>query len=124
MSAENVNKSDKDKPVIAVAPLLPCQFCKKSRPRINKMHIFSVWDAAKMICLNRIHRIPIVHFDEFVNGVDYRKQQGNLLYVLSLKTVFTETIVKLVRIFLYGHESASPLGCCCPLNLFTSLHCL
>ncbi|KAL6722883.1 hypothetical protein Aduo_017958 [Ancylostoma duodenale] len=55
----------------------------------------SVWDAAKMICLNRIHRIPVVHFDEFVNGVDYRKQQGNLLYVLSLKTVFTETIVKL-----------------------------
>ncbi|ETN69048.1 hypothetical protein RB195_026005 [Necator americanus] len=53
----------------------------------------SVWDAAKMICLNRIHRIPIVHFDEVVG--DAKKQQGNLLYVLSLKTVFMETIMKL-----------------------------
>ncbi|KJH40776.1 CBS domain protein [Dictyocaulus viviparus] len=55
----------------------------------------SVWDAAKMICLNRIHRIPIVHFDELENGNETKRQQGNLLYVLSLKTVFTETIVKL-----------------------------
>ncbi|CAJ0609802.1 unnamed protein product [Cylicocyclus nassatus] len=54
----------------------------------------SVWDAAKLICLNRIHRIPVVHFDDS-NPADIKKQQGGLLYVLSLRTVFTETIVKL-----------------------------
>ncbi|KAJ1374097.1 hypothetical protein KIN20_036696 [Parelaphostrongylus tenuis] len=56
----------------------------------------SVWDAAKLICLNRIHRIPIVHFEAYENCNETKRQQGNLLYVLSLKTVFTETIVKLV----------------------------
>ncbi|VDM52472.1 unnamed protein product [Angiostrongylus costaricensis] len=55
----------------------------------------SVWDAAKLICLNRIHRIPIVHYEDYENGNETRKRQGNLLYVLSLKTVFAETIVKL-----------------------------
>ncbi|KHJ99918.1 CBS domain protein [Oesophagostomum dentatum] len=58
----------------------------------------SVWDAAKLICLNRIHRIPVVHFDDGTNPVDSRKQQGTLLYVLSLRTVFMETIVKLVSV--------------------------
>ncbi|WKY16097.1 hypothetical protein Q1695_001073 [Nippostrongylus brasiliensis] len=53
----------------------------------------SVWDAAKMICVNRIHRIPIVHFDD--GCTDVRKEQGRLLYVLSLKAVFINTIVKL-----------------------------
>ncbi|KAK5972588.1 CBS domain-containing protein [Trichostrongylus colubriformis] len=48
-----------------------------------------------MICLNRIHRIPIVQFEEYCPNSEAKKQQGTLLYVLSLKTVFTETIVKL-----------------------------
>ncbi|VDL83598.1 unnamed protein product [Nippostrongylus brasiliensis] len=47
-----------------------------------------------MICVNRIHRIPIVHFDD--GCTDVRKEQGRLLYVLSLKAVFINTIVKLV----------------------------
>ncbi|VDM75024.1 unnamed protein product [Strongylus vulgaris] len=64
----------------------------------RKYLFFSVWDAAKLICLNRIHRIPIVHFDDCTNPAEIRKQQGSLLYVLSLRTVFMETIVKLVSI--------------------------
>jgi 5'-AMP-activated protein kinase regulatory gamma subunit len=52
----------------------------------------SIWDAARLICMNRVHRIPVVHHDE---GVDPKKSQGDLLYILSLRTVFQETVLKL-----------------------------
>nr|CDJ92430.1 Cystathionine beta-synthase domain containing protein [Haemonchus contortus] len=55
----------------------------------------SVWDAAKMICLNRIHRVPIIQVDENYANSEARKQQGTLLYVLSLRNVFTQAVVKL-----------------------------
>uniref|UniRef100_A0A1I7WWH0 CBS domain-containing protein n=1 Tax=Heterorhabditis bacteriophora TaxID=37862 RepID=A0A1I7WWH0_HETBA len=56
----------------------------------------SVWDAAKLICLNRVHRIPIVQLEETTLPDLSRRSQGDLLYILSLKTVFTETVLKLV----------------------------
>lgn len=52
----------------------------------------SVWDAARLICLNRVHRIPVVQYED---GVDTKKAQGDLLYILSLRTVFLETVLKL-----------------------------
>ncbi|VDO21896.1 unnamed protein product [Haemonchus placei] len=48
-----------------------------------------------MMCLNRIHRVPIIQFDENYAKSEARKQQGTLLYVLSLRNVFTQTVVKL-----------------------------
>lgn len=54
---------------------------------------FSVWDAARLFCLNHVHRIPILQVDEFSRETD-------VLYLLSLRTVFSETVLNLVCIFL------------------------
>ncbi|VDD96466.1 unnamed protein product [Enterobius vermicularis] len=50
----------------------------------------SVWDAARLFCLNHVHRIPILQVDEFSRETD-------VLYLLSLRTVFSETVLNLVE---------------------------
>ncbi|CAJ0935516.1 unnamed protein product, partial [Mesorhabditis belari] len=50
----------------------------------------SIWDAAKMICLNSVHRIPIMQQEE-----PGEPKIGDVLYMLTLRTVFNETILKL-----------------------------
>uniref|UniRef100_A0A0N5ALR3 CBS domain-containing protein n=1 Tax=Syphacia muris TaxID=451379 RepID=A0A0N5ALR3_9BILA len=48
----------------------------------------SVWDAARLFCLNHVHRIPIIQADDSTNSTD-------VLYLLSLKTILCETILGL-----------------------------
>ncbi|KAL3990797.1 CBS domain family protein [Acanthocheilonema viteae] len=50
----------------------------------------SVWDAARLFCLNHVHRIPIFQTDENDLFTD-------LLYMLSLRRIFYETIIKLIE---------------------------
>uniref|UniRef100_A0A158Q6X7 CBS domain-containing protein n=1 Tax=Elaeophora elaphi TaxID=1147741 RepID=A0A158Q6X7_9BILA len=50
----------------------------------------SVWDAARLFCLNHVHRIPIFQTDENDLFTD-------ILYVLSLRRIFCETFIKLIE---------------------------
>lgn len=50
----------------------------------------SVWDAARLFCLNHVHRIPILQVDDSLKETD-------VLYMLSMRTIFSETILKLVE---------------------------
>uniref|UniRef100_A0A915PWQ0 CBS domain-containing protein n=1 Tax=Setaria digitata TaxID=48799 RepID=A0A915PWQ0_9BILA len=50
----------------------------------------SVWDAARLFCLNLIHRIPIFQTD----GNDLFT---DIFYILSLRRIFCETIIKLIE---------------------------
>ncbi|EFO15496.2 hypothetical protein LOAG_13014, partial [Loa loa] len=50
----------------------------------------SVWDAARLFCLNHVHRIPIFQADESSFFTD-------ILYMLSLRRIFCETIIKLIE---------------------------
>uniref|UniRef100_A0A8R1XSG7 CBS domain-containing protein n=1 Tax=Onchocerca volvulus TaxID=6282 RepID=A0A8R1XSG7_ONCVO len=50
----------------------------------------SVWDTARLFCLNHVHRIPIFQIDENDLFTD-------ILYMLSLRRIFCETIVKLIE---------------------------
>ncbi|VDO32322.1 unnamed protein product [Onchocerca flexuosa] len=50
----------------------------------------SVWDTAKLFCLNHVHRIPIFQIDE-------NDLFSDILYMLSLRRIFCETIVKLIE---------------------------
>ncbi|CAJ0583295.1 unnamed protein product, partial [Mesorhabditis spiculigera] len=49
----------------------------------------SIWDAAKLICLNSVHRIPVIQKE------DPDAKIGDVLYMLTLKTVFHETVLRL-----------------------------
>ncbi|VDK51227.1 unnamed protein product [Anisakis simplex] len=57
----------------------------------------SVWDAARLFCLNHVHRIPVLQATEGLKEAD-------VLYLLSLKVVFQETIIKLVAISIFMKE--------------------
>uniref|UniRef100_A0A915BYN0 CBS domain-containing protein n=1 Tax=Parascaris univalens TaxID=6257 RepID=A0A915BYN0_PARUN len=50
----------------------------------------SVWDAARLFCLNHVHRIPILQTTE-------RMKEADVLYLLSLRTILQETVMKLVE---------------------------
>uniref|UniRef100_A0A1I8EUV5 CBS domain-containing protein n=3 Tax=Wuchereria bancrofti TaxID=6293 RepID=A0A1I8EUV5_WUCBA len=50
----------------------------------------SVWDVARLFCLNHIHRIPIFQSDESDLFTD-------ILYMLSLRRIFYETVIKLIE---------------------------
>ncbi|CAG9531418.1 unnamed protein product [Cercopithifilaria johnstoni] len=50
----------------------------------------SVWDAARLFCLNHVHRIPIFQTEENDLFTD-------ILYMLSLRRIFDETIIKLIE---------------------------
>ncbi|KAK0404491.1 hypothetical protein QR680_017477 [Steinernema hermaphroditum] len=49
-----------------------------------------VWDLARLFCLNHVHSIPILQSDETFRNSD-------VLCLLSLRSVFQETIVKLLE---------------------------
>ncbi|CAI4233151.1 unnamed protein product [Auanema sp. JU1783] len=78
-----------------VADLTVAQFLKNN----NKKHLVytdvntSVWDAARLIVLNRVHRIPIIVQHEDADSKP--SYQGEICYTLSLRSVFMETILKL-----------------------------
>uniref|UniRef100_F1L237 5'-AMP-activated protein kinase subunit gamma-1 n=1 Tax=Ascaris suum TaxID=6253 RepID=F1L237_ASCSU len=50
----------------------------------------SVWDAARLFCLNHVHRIPILQTAEGMREAD-------VLYLLSLRTILQETVMNLVE---------------------------
>ncbi|VDN01194.1 unnamed protein product [Thelazia callipaeda] len=50
----------------------------------------SVWNAGRLFCLNHVHRIPIFQTDESDLLIE-------ILYLLSLRRVFCEAIIKLVE---------------------------
>ncbi|VDK64491.1 unnamed protein product [Onchocerca ochengi] len=57
-------------------------------PMMKSSH--NVWDTARLFCLNHVHRIPIFQIDENDLFTD-------ILYMLSLRRIFCETIVKLIE---------------------------
>ncbi|MCP9264959.1 5'-AMP-activated protein kinase subunit gamma-1 [Dirofilaria immitis] len=50
----------------------------------------SVWDAARLFCLNHVHHIPIFQTDENDLFTD-------ILYMLSLRRIFCITVIKLIE---------------------------
>lgn len=58
------------------------------------VYIYSVWDAARLFCLNHVHHIPVFQTDENDLFTD-------ILYILSLRQIFRETFTKLVNEFFF-----------------------
>jgi len=59
---------------------------KKTLITANVTH--TLWDAARLFCANRVHRIPVMQVDESTHF------ENDVLYLLSLKDIFSEPVVK------------------------------
>ncbi|GMT04749.1 hypothetical protein PENTCL1PPCAC_26923, partial [Pristionchus entomophagus] len=53
----------------------------------------SVWDAARLLVLNRVHRLPILQCE--LGDVLAGSRSDDVLYILTLKNIFIETVLKL-----------------------------
>ncbi|PAV81576.1 hypothetical protein WR25_02779 [Diploscapter pachys] len=68
-----------------IAEMTTAEFLKSARSLIHTSTETSVWDAARLICSNSVHRIAVCQNND----------PSQLLYLLSLRQIFTETVLKL-----------------------------